>query len=168
MLLYQGLGHSRGSWLNTTWESILPTTRRCQNSRAKKNNYHIVRLWQTNHRNMHSSNEFDQSREVEYPPQMEAALDQIKQLAASVDEDGRSKLRTALQKLALSLESPGDTIHRYGHMVCIPGQDATRADSPRESPSRHSPSQHQLGPVPIFGRVCPAIDGRPNFREDGS
>lgn len=48
---------------------------------------------------------------------MDTALESIKQLAAQAGEDTRRKLKDSLNKLALSLESPSDTIHRYGHMV---------------------------------------------------
>ncbi|KAI0173474.1 S-adenosyl-L-methionine-dependent methyltransferase [Hypoxylon sp. FL1284] len=46
---------------------------------------------------------------------MEALLEQIKGLAEESD-DARRKAMTALQSAAFSLESPQDTIHRYGHM----------------------------------------------------
>ena len=48
---------------------------------------------------------------------MDAALETIKGLAAAADEATRRKLVASLSSLAHSLESPGDTIHRYGHMV---------------------------------------------------
>lgn len=47
---------------------------------------------------------------------MDAALETIKGLAAAADEATRRKLVASLSSLAHSLESPGDTIHRYGHM----------------------------------------------------
>lgn len=48
---------------------------------------------------------------------MDAALETLKGLAAAADEATRRKLVASLSSLAHSLESPGDTIHRYGHMV---------------------------------------------------
>lgn len=48
---------------------------------------------------------------------MDVALDQIKQLAAAADEATYRQLMSSLNKLILSLESPNDTVHRYGHMV---------------------------------------------------
>lgn len=48
---------------------------------------------------------------------MDSALNNIKQLAAEADEATRLELKTSLNKLALSLERPDDTIHRFGHMV---------------------------------------------------
>lgn len=48
---------------------------------------------------------------------MEAILDQVKQLAAT-SEEARQEVMVALRNLAFSFESPQDTIHRYGHMVC--------------------------------------------------
>jgi hypothetical protein len=47
---------------------------------------------------------------------MEKALDQVRELATG-SEDDRHKAIADLQNLAFSLESPQDTIHRYGHMV---------------------------------------------------
>lgn len=47
---------------------------------------------------------------------MDAALDKVRQLAANADEATRRQLSTTLNRLVLSLESPSDTIHRYGHM----------------------------------------------------
>lgn len=47
---------------------------------------------------------------------MELAIEQIKQLAA-VGEPGRPQLIATLYKLAYSLETTNDIIHRYGHMV---------------------------------------------------
>ena len=49
---------------------------------------------------------------------METALDQVRELATA-REDDRAKAIVALQNLAFSLETPQDTIHRYGHMVCF-------------------------------------------------
>ncbi|GAP91478.1 putative O-methyl transferase B [Rosellinia necatrix] len=46
---------------------------------------------------------------------MDVSLEQLGRLAAE-SEEGRHEVIAALQKLALSLESPQDTIHRYGHM----------------------------------------------------
>ena len=51
---------------------------------------------------------------------MDAALDKVRQLAANADEATRRQLSTTLNRLVLSLESPSDTIHRYGHMVSSP------------------------------------------------
>lgn len=48
---------------------------------------------------------------------MGGTLDQINQLVAGVDDATRPLLLTALNRLVLSLETPSDTIHRYGHMV---------------------------------------------------
>ncbi|KAI1078166.1 S-adenosyl-L-methionine-dependent methyltransferase [Whalleya microplaca] len=46
---------------------------------------------------------------------MEAALDLIRKEAAG-SEDARRKVIGALQSLASSLETPDDTLHRFGHM----------------------------------------------------
>jgi hypothetical protein len=51
---------------------------------------------------------------------MDAALVQIKQLATKANQGARWQLMAALRKLADSMESPNDTIHRYGHMVNSP------------------------------------------------
>lgn len=48
---------------------------------------------------------------------MDRLLDQIKLLAATSGEETRQQLIRSLNNLALSLESPNDTVHRYGHMV---------------------------------------------------
>ncbi|KAI1463631.1 S-adenosyl-L-methionine-dependent methyltransferase [Daldinia caldariorum] len=50
---------------------------------------------------------------------MEAALDRIRKEAAG-GEDARRKVIVALQSLVGSLETPDDTLHRYGHMVGPP------------------------------------------------
>ncbi|KAI1779311.1 S-adenosyl-L-methionine-dependent methyltransferase [Hypoxylon cercidicola] len=47
---------------------------------------------------------------------MDTALDQIKQLAATVGGIERQRLRASLYQLAYSLETPDDTLHRYGAM----------------------------------------------------
>lgn len=47
---------------------------------------------------------------------MEAAIDKIRELAGQ-GEAGRRQLMDALHKLAYSLETVNDTIHRYGHMA---------------------------------------------------
>lgn len=48
---------------------------------------------------------------------MDAPIDQLKQLAATADDVTRQQLVKSLNELVLSLESPNDTVHRYGHMV---------------------------------------------------
>lgn len=48
---------------------------------------------------------------------MDAAIDQIRQLGTTADEAGRRQMMKSLYRLAYSLESPQDTIHRYGHLV---------------------------------------------------
>ena len=48
---------------------------------------------------------------------MDAPIDQLKQLAATADDVTRQQLVKSLNELILSLESPNDTVHRYGHMV---------------------------------------------------
>ncbi|KUJ18479.1 O-methyl transferase B [Mollisia scopiformis] len=48
---------------------------------------------------------------------METALEDIKRLAISSDEDARQSIMSALHKLAYSMESPNDTIRRYGHLT---------------------------------------------------
>lgn len=48
---------------------------------------------------------------------MDVPLDQLKQLAATADDVTRQQLVKSLNELMLSLESPNDTVHRYGHMV---------------------------------------------------
>jgi hypothetical protein len=52
-------------------------------------------------------------------PKMDAALDQIQQLATNADELTRRQLMNSLHKLAYSMESPQETIHRYGHSVSL-------------------------------------------------
>ena len=47
---------------------------------------------------------------------MELALLRINQLASEAEPDRRQLMET-LHKLAYSLETPNDTVHRYGHMV---------------------------------------------------
>lgn len=47
---------------------------------------------------------------------MNTALAQIKQFAATANDTDLSDLITSLRRLTHSLESPNDTIHRYGHM----------------------------------------------------
>jgi hypothetical protein len=47
---------------------------------------------------------------------MEAALEQIRIFAAASGEEARRSLMLSLQALAHSLETPQDTIHRFGHM----------------------------------------------------
>ncbi|KAI0111777.1 S-adenosyl-L-methionine-dependent methyltransferase [Daldinia grandis] len=46
---------------------------------------------------------------------MEAVLDQVRKEAAG-SEDARRKVLVALQSLVSSLETPDDTLHRFGHM----------------------------------------------------
>lgn len=48
---------------------------------------------------------------------MEALLDSIKQVAAAADEAMRSQLIASLNQLTVSLETPDDTLLRYGGMV---------------------------------------------------
>lgn len=48
---------------------------------------------------------------------MEAALEQLKQYAATTDEVGRQNLRIRLRKLADSTEGIVTTIDRFGHRV---------------------------------------------------
>lgn len=48
---------------------------------------------------------------------MDAPIDQLKKLAATADDVTRQQLVKSLNELVLSLESPNDTVHRYGHMV---------------------------------------------------
>lgn len=50
---------------------------------------------------------------------MESALDQIRKEAAG-SNDARQKAIVALQSLVSSLETPDDTLHRFGHMVTAP------------------------------------------------
>ncbi|KAF2789979.1 S-adenosyl-L-methionine-dependent methyltransferase [Melanomma pulvis-pyrius CBS 109.77] len=47
---------------------------------------------------------------------MDAILDQIKLFAASASDTGRHKLISALHDMAYSLETPDETLHRYGSM----------------------------------------------------
>ncbi|KAK8087647.1 hypothetical protein PG997_002608 [Apiospora hydei] len=47
---------------------------------------------------------------------MDAALETIQQCGATADGATRRKLVTSLNQLIFSMESPSDTIHRYGHM----------------------------------------------------
>lgn len=54
---------------------------------------------------------------------MDQAIATIQKLAATATEDVRRRLMTSLNRLSLSLETPNDTIHRYGHMV-------SRTDTP--------------------------------------
>lgn len=48
---------------------------------------------------------------------MDAALAQIKHLAAVGGEAARRQLIDTLHELAYSLEDPNDTVHRYGYLV---------------------------------------------------
>ena len=48
---------------------------------------------------------------------MEAAIDTVKQFATTASEATRQEVIKSLTKLIFALESPSDTIHRYGHMV---------------------------------------------------
>lgn len=50
-------------------------------------------------------------------PTMDSILNQINEYAAAATEETRSKLMSSLNQLLLSMESPNDTVHRYGHMV---------------------------------------------------
>ncbi|KAF4633291.1 hypothetical protein G7Y89_g4833 [Cudoniella acicularis] len=47
---------------------------------------------------------------------MDAALEQVKQLAANADQTTRQRLMAALHKLAYSIEDSNDTTRRYGHL----------------------------------------------------
>jgi hypothetical protein len=58
---------------------------------------------------------------------MHRTLDAIKQLVAKSGESTRQQLTSSLNKLILSLESPNDTVHRYGHMVSS-GQISERSE----------------------------------------
>ncbi|PHH75738.1 hypothetical protein CDD82_4304 [Ophiocordyceps australis] len=49
---------------------------------------------------------------------MEDALNQVRKFAAQGDH-GRREAVLALRDLLFSLETPHDTMHRYGHMVCF-------------------------------------------------
>lgn len=51
---------------------------------------------------------------------MDAALTQLKQSASLADEPSRARLIDELRQLADSMETPQDTIHRYGHIVGTP------------------------------------------------
>lgn len=49
---------------------------------------------------------------------MENIIDQIKSLAQDADEAGRRKILDGLRDLALSLETPQDTMQRISYLVC--------------------------------------------------
>lgn len=48
---------------------------------------------------------------------MEAVVDQVRGLAGSVDEAGRSRILDQLRDLAYSLESPDETMNRIMFLV---------------------------------------------------
>lgn len=48
---------------------------------------------------------------------MDAALDQIKQLASNIDASARQKLTLELMKVIHSLETPDDMLQRIGSLV---------------------------------------------------
>lgn len=48
---------------------------------------------------------------------MDAALDELRRLAPMADAQTRCRLMSALHKLAYSMETSDDTLHRYGSMV---------------------------------------------------
>lgn len=50
---------------------------------------------------------------------MDALLAQIKTLTASADEAGRMKVIDGLRDLAISIESPEDTMQRIMYQVCV-------------------------------------------------
>ncbi|KAF2653889.1 O-methyl transferase B [Lophiostoma macrostomum CBS 122681] len=47
---------------------------------------------------------------------MDVLLDQVKQLATTLSEATRRQFLNSLNHLVLSLETPNDTVYRYGHM----------------------------------------------------
>ncbi|KAI1370088.1 S-adenosyl-L-methionine-dependent methyltransferase [Hypoxylon crocopeplum] len=47
---------------------------------------------------------------------MDDALNQLKQTASSTDESTRRQIARSLRRLADSMETPQNTIHRYGHL----------------------------------------------------
>lgn len=49
---------------------------------------------------------------------MENIINQIKSLAKGADEAGRRKILDGLRDLALSLETPQDTMQRISYIVC--------------------------------------------------
>lgn len=51
---------------------------------------------------------------------MDELLNPIRQFAAAANETARRHLISALHKLAYSLESADETLHRYGSMVRLP------------------------------------------------
>lgn len=48
---------------------------------------------------------------------MDASVEQVKKLAATVGEEGRRKLIVSLHELAYELEDSNDTVHRFGYLV---------------------------------------------------
>jgi demethylsterigmatocystin 6-O-methyltransferase len=48
---------------------------------------------------------------------LEYLVSQVEQFAANTDEVARSKLMITLRDLQYSLESPNDTINRFGYYV---------------------------------------------------
>lgn len=50
---------------------------------------------------------------------MEAVVDQVKGLAGSADEAGRSEILDQLRELAYSLESPDETMNRIMFLVSL-------------------------------------------------
>jgi hypothetical protein len=49
---------------------------------------------------------------------MESLLTQIQNLAKSVDEEARKTLLDSLRDLQYSIETPYDTLQRFGNLVC--------------------------------------------------
>lgn len=49
---------------------------------------------------------------------MEPAIRCLKQLAKSADKATRQKLATYLLNITHSMEDPGDTVNRFGYLVC--------------------------------------------------
>lgn len=51
---------------------------------------------------------------------MEAALNQVKQLAATADKATRQQLMATLHEVAYSMEDAEDTVNRFGYLVSMP------------------------------------------------
>lgn len=56
-------------------------------------------------------------KQTRHQPIMDAALNQIKQLASNIDAAARQKLTLELMKVIHSLESPDDMLQRIGSLV---------------------------------------------------
>lgn len=50
---------------------------------------------------------------------MDASINQIKELVSRIDEAQRMEVIKSLQRLIYSLETPQDTMYRYGHCVSV-------------------------------------------------